>query len=568
MIKKLNNIRITKSVAAMSILAMAFTLIIGITGYLSINKVNSNIKTMYNEDLQPLGIGAGIRGEFANMRIEVHKEMIKPDPSHNDAIQQHDKKIQQYLESYSKLRLSDTETKYLKDFKINYDTYLKLWSDTYNILNSGGKMPDDVYAQMTTLASKSEDALFNLKTYYVENGDKLNSQSNMIYSGTIRLFLLLILSIVILFTMIAYIIVKIIKDSTKEMNDNLKILASGDFSINLETENKNEFGIMKNTLAQMAKEISSMIGAFKNDSNIVSVQAENLSSVAEEISASSENVTNAIQEVAKGTNSQSDELIGITSILNKFGDQITGIINSIKEIELNSKQIGNMADNSNSNMENLMKSINEVSISFENVITRVTNLGNNISKINEITNLINNIAGQTNLLALNASIEAARAGEYGRGFAVVAEEIRKLAEQCKISSENIYKLINTTEIDKDVMLETTETMESTLKKQVDVVNSTVNSFKSILNSINEITSKIEMVTSSTTNINAEKNSILQKVEQTSAVVEEISASSEQIVASSQEMYASTEEIASTSEKLSDMTKELLGRINKFKLKSY
>lgn len=50
-------------------------------------------------------------------------------------------------------------------------------------------------------------------------------------------------------------------------------------------------------------------------------------------------------------------------------------------------------------------------------------------EIEELTELIVNIASQTNLLALNASIEAARAGENGRGFAVVAEEVRKLAEE-------------------------------------------------------------------------------------------------------------------------------------------
>jgi methyl-accepting chemotaxis protein len=79
------------------------------------------------------------------------------------------------------------------------------------------------------------------------------------------------------------------------------------------------------------------------------------------------------------------------------------------------------------------------------IISSVEQLVASVGQINNVSNLIRNVAAQTNLLALNATIEAARAGEAGRGFAVVAQEVKSLAGQTEKATGDITQQISAIE---------------------------------------------------------------------------------------------------------------------------
>ncbi|MBX9927953.1 MAG: methyl-accepting chemotaxis protein [Gemmatimonadaceae bacterium] len=68
-------------------------------------------------------------------------------------------------------------------------------------------------------------------------------------------------------------------------------------------------------------------------------------------------------------------------------------------------------------------------------------LGKSSQEIGKVIQTISAIAAQTNLLALNAKIEAANAGAAGAGFAVVAREVKELARQTALATDEIARMI-------------------------------------------------------------------------------------------------------------------------------
>lgn len=367
---------------------------------------------------------------------------------------------------------------------------------------------------------------------------------------------------IIIFTQFTNGIIKNIKKILTSLNK----ISAGDLTEVCEVKSSDETKEIADSINNMCEGISHLVYGMKQSSIKLQHDADNLSSLSIQMSASTEEVSTAISQVASGTGTQAGDLIGVTSALNSFGDGIDKIAHAVNEIDTNSKSINSMAATSDKDMNYLIESINTMSSTFNMFMDKLSLLGENVTKINEITNLINSVADQTNLLALNAAIEAARAGETGRGFAIVADEIRKLAEQSKTSSQNINSIVSTISGDSKEIINSAGIMNTELLNQVNIINVTIDSFKKIVASVNKVIPMIEAVNTSTTMINNDKYSIIGNVETISSISEEVSASAEEIAASSEEITASSQEVTVTAQNLRTMTIDMSNQVNKFKIK--
>ncbi len=159
----------------------------------------------------------------------------------------------------------------------------------------------------------------------------------------------------------------------------------------------------------------------------INVVSNDISSVSSQVLAGSGQMSTASQNLASSVTESASALEETVASIEQLGVTVKRNAENAAQAAQLSRMSRQSADNGESEIGKLTEAMNQINQSS--------------TKIEDINNVIDDIAFQTNLLALNAAVEAARAGDQGKGFAVVAEEVRNLAQRSAAAAKDINLLI-------------------------------------------------------------------------------------------------------------------------------
>ena len=403
----------------------------------------------------------------------------------------------------------------------------------YAILNGDTHQTMNTINENVATLDKKMTVVKNDMSAYLQNYSSQGQRTAII--GLVVFVLIIGLN----FLLVYLLVIKRIIVMSKEVNKIVSDINNhqGDLTARITIATNSEFMYLKNgfnTFLETLQRIMSHVRVSTNDLNMSSRD------MTQQIQMASDNITNtsaAMEElsasmttVAESANDIVEKVDGVKNATTTINEEVADGTEKANGIKNDAVAIRNDAMDKKANTGTHMKQLSEV-------LEESVKDSEKVNQINELTNVILDIASQTNLLALNASIEAARAGEAGKGFAVVAEEISSLADNSRQTASNIQT------ISKDVT-QAVQNLSAHAMEVLDFINTTVvadyDAFvetgdkyeltaSSISDMLNSISAQVQNLDAITTEMQDAVTGILDSVTESSSAINMSAENSQQIV---------------------------------------
>lgn len=425
------------------------------------------------------------------------------------------------------------------------------------------KVFSDEHGYWITFLSPITDANGNIIAIYGVDFD-YKSVKKRLDSLVLETISIGIISIIISTLIIIYILRRSLKP-LQLLADRAKEAAAGDLTVNVPIKVDNEVGQAATAFNQMIMNLRELAIHINQTSNEVTSSSMQLKETASQTTYATNEITQSITQVAEGAEAQQVSSGECQIAMNEMAVGIQRIAESSSVVSELAAETAELATSGEGVMEQTEKQMSMIDGYVSEASGAMRELNASTEQIGAILAHIAEIANQTNLLALNASIEAARAGEHGQGFTVVAQEIRKLAESSKASSEEITAILYEIGNRSRVVANSLDVSTQEVREGTKLANESGRSFRSILQSVQQVSDQVQEVSAAAEQMSAGSEQIAASLDDLDRTAKTAASNVQNVAAASEEQLASVEDVSSASEQLNMLANELNQSVNRFKV---
>ncbi|HIQ16273.1 MAG TPA: methyl-accepting chemotaxis protein [Leucothrix sp.] len=489
------------------------------------NEVNYSITTHYTQLLSNINAGF-IYWKAAQQKTEEGIKEIKLS-------------LNRFNNLLTKKEKSSTEIQLLlkqqKRIISSYDNFRKVFSssENKNVLNT--YVLEKMYPLANTLTSSMQQ-IGNRK--YKESEQLISSTINS-SKQTIQQSLLYILGGVVITLILGVLIMRSITNPTNNLTQVVQRLSQGEFDARAKIIGTDEFSKLSKAFNQLLDERANTLenteteyqklnqSVFKLLQTVAELSEKNLTIRAEVTEDATGPVADAINLFAEETAATLSQVRDVAAHVNQTSqivnthlmsvnklaikeqeqaiettDQMDKMLQRLDAIATSATETNKMADNTKISTEKAHKYVSgtldgmaEIRETVQETGRRIKVLGERSQEISHVIEIINSIAERTTVLALNASMQAVAAGDAGRGFSVIAEEIQRLAESSRDSTEQISTLV------RNIQQETNTTIATMDKTIEQVINGStraedaVQQMKEVLETTTQLIHSVDLIAS-------------------------------------------------------------------------